>query len=334
MVYAKWSDQVIGVWDHVTAVELSNFNIQNGREHPMIDLPRSTQSLIWNGWIEHTEFPGDISNGQWTINALSIENCQNPLKAHYCRIVSTQLNLQSGSRIDTSDQGERWLNEWEMGRGWYENYGARIEGSLSYDYISSTEYMHNEKENGAWFFLGHMHMERWQSQTLIKIVGTSEWASVPPTQVDFSPHTPEGRADLFLHNVQGTVRGCWSCVGSSPVTRVHVEKAGNNRVNIYIKINKFTSWAKAFVTTTSPDRFNSGVTFRFDKKYELVTDQTKLNELENAPVNCFNQTWMGNARVGFGYNNDNELLFRGRIENNQLMVRINGQRFGIPINRL
>ncbi|MCX8961345.1 hypothetical protein EHW64_09305 [Erwinia psidii] len=334
VVYARWSDQIAGSWHHVTAIELSNFNIQHGRERPMIDLTRSSQSLIWNGWIEHTEFPGDISNGQWTITALNIETCPNPLKAHHCRIISTQLNLQAGSWIDTSDQGEKWLSEWEMGRTWFENHGARIEGSISYDYVSSTEYMDNQRQDEAWFLLGQMHMENWQSQTQIKLIGSSEWYVMRQTQTDFDPGTSEGRAELFLHNVQGTVTGSWSCVGSSPVTRVHLETAGNNRVNIYLKINKYTAWVKAFVTTSSPDRFNNGVTFRFDKKYQRVEDQNKINEIENAAVNCFNQTWIGNRQVGIGYNNDNELLFRGRIDNNQLVIRVNGQRYGIPLNRL
>ncbi|MFC0139958.1 hypothetical protein ACFFJN_07720 [Erwinia mallotivora] len=334
VIHTSWSDQVIGSWDHVTAIELSNFNIQGGRGSHMLWLPRATQCLMWNGWIEHTEFPGNISNGQWTLTALNIEDCPNPLLAHYTRIVSSQLNLQSGSWIDTSEQGENWLNQWEMGRTWYENHGVRLEGSLSYDYISSSEFMDNQRQDEAWFLLGNMHMENWQSNTQIKLIGSSEWYVMRQTQTDFDPGTAEGRADLFLHNVQGTVSGAWSCIGSSPITRVHLENTGNNRVNIYLKINKFTAWVKAFVTTNSPDRFNAGVTFRFDKKYQRIEDQEKINELNNTAVNCFNQTWIGNRQVGIGYNNDNELLFRGQIDNNQLVIRVNGQRYGIPLTRL
>lgn len=89
VIYARPSDE--DSWDHITAIELSNFNVQYGYDKNMPDLPRATQSLIRNGWIEHTEFPGDLSNGQWEIEALSLENNTNALICHHARLVSTQL---------------------------------------------------------------------------------------------------------------------------------------------------------------------------------------------------------------------------------------------------
>lgn len=57
IIYGRWSDRAAGSWDHLTAIELSNFNIQYGVKSEMIDLPRATQCVMHNGWIEHTEFP-------------------------------------------------------------------------------------------------------------------------------------------------------------------------------------------------------------------------------------------------------------------------------------
>nr|MBA2814745.1 amylovoran biosynthesis protein AmsF [Candidatus Pantoea persica] len=52
---------------------------------PGFNLPRCGQSIIDNGWIEHCDYPGDISNGQWIVDALSIEDCKKPLIAHNMR---------------------------------------------------------------------------------------------------------------------------------------------------------------------------------------------------------------------------------------------------------
>lgn len=49
LVYARWSDQKIGAWDHFTAVELTKFNIQHSNHMPALFLPRCTQSFIYNG---------------------------------------------------------------------------------------------------------------------------------------------------------------------------------------------------------------------------------------------------------------------------------------------
>jgi len=59
-----WSNSPNGVWDHSTAVELSNANFQYGYGDATLVMPRMTQGMIRNVWIEHTRFPGDLSNGQ------------------------------------------------------------------------------------------------------------------------------------------------------------------------------------------------------------------------------------------------------------------------------
>ncbi|HBT54471.1 MAG TPA: amylovoran biosynthesis protein AmsF, partial [Erwinia persicina] len=87
-----WSDTVKGVWDHSTAIELSNANFQSGYGDATLMMPRVTQGLISNVWIEHTRNPGDLSNGQWLVEALSLENCVNPLNMDNARMQIRQLN--------------------------------------------------------------------------------------------------------------------------------------------------------------------------------------------------------------------------------------------------
>jgi len=86
VIKSGWSGQKQGKWDHSTAIELSNFNAQHCRGGKVLNLPRCGQSIIHNGWIEHCDNPGDISNGQWIVDALSLEDWKNPLIAHNPRL--------------------------------------------------------------------------------------------------------------------------------------------------------------------------------------------------------------------------------------------------------
>ncbi len=63
----SWSNSPNGVWDHSTAIELSNANFQTGYGDSTIYMPRVTQGILRNVWIEHTRNPGDLSDGGWTI---------------------------------------------------------------------------------------------------------------------------------------------------------------------------------------------------------------------------------------------------------------------------
>lgn len=78
VLISSWTDplnQWFGKWDHSTAIELTNFNFQSNWS-PAFWFPRVGQGLIANGWIEHGNIPYDINNGQWLIDALSVEDCQ------------------------------------------------------------------------------------------------------------------------------------------------------------------------------------------------------------------------------------------------------------------
>lgn len=89
----SWSNSPNGVWGHSTAIELSNANFQYGYGDATLKMPRLTQGLIRNVWVEHTRFPGDLSNGQWIIDALNLEDCANPLLLNNSRVLLRQLGV-------------------------------------------------------------------------------------------------------------------------------------------------------------------------------------------------------------------------------------------------
>lgn len=314
IIYARWSDQEAGAWDHSTAIELSNFNLQYGYNKPVLDLPRCTQSFIRNGWIEHSDFAGDLTNGQWVIEGLAIESTKNPLKLGYCRATIIQKSIHNQSAgLDFSTEGvEPWTLLAEGDRGVMElsDWGAIIQGSLSYDVITSQHHMDNRKADDQWFYVGEFNFSDATSQIHVRVIGTAQYLSQSETQTGYSNRTPEGVANIYLQARDGADSiGSWHGEGSSPVVKVHISGNGA-RTKLYVKIAAYTGFSIALVETNGKDRYQAGLCFIFRKSYtQCSADESKTLDAEK--VVAFEQHWKGNKDVGFGYNDNKELLVQG-----------------------
>ncbi len=339
VIYATWSGRAEGVWDHITAVELTNFNVQHGTKANMIDLQRAGQSIIRNGWIEHCEYPGDLSNGQWIFDAFNLETNVNPLKLNSTRIVSTQLNMQAGSTMDLTPDPNPWLSQYEDGQLWLENHGMKIDGSLNYQYLTSPDFIDNRTNDEAWFHVADLEVPENTTVVNVRLLGSSQFIGMSDTQTDYTTRTPEGEAIISLQNINGTFINSWSGTGSIPLVGVNVKPLATNRVRIYVKLAKYTGFCRAWFTTTSFDRFARGVRFRLEKAYTRVTDTEVLKDLNSGTSTTLFQHWMGREQVGIGYNNNNQLLMRGQLVNtsrtgtstNSLQVFVNGQLYAIEL---
>ena len=316
IVYARWSDREQGAWDHSTAIELSNFNLQYGYTKPVLDLPRCTQSFIRNGWIEHSEYAGDLTNGQWVLEGLAIESTTNPLKLGYCRALIIQKSIHNQSAgFDYSITGiEPWSLLAEGDRGVMEisDWGAIIQGSLNYDYITSQHHMDNRTDKEKWFYIGEFNFSDEGTQIHVRVVGTSQIISQSATQTQHSGRTPEGVANIYLQarNNANTI-GSWYGEGSCPVTKVHIE-GGATRTKLYVKLAQFTGFATAQVETNGKDRYKAGLCFIFRKSYTACSEADS-QKFDAAPVVAFEQHWIGNEKVGIGYNDNKELLLSGPV---------------------
>lgn len=314
IIYARWSGRVQGAWDHSTAIELSNFNIQRSVKKPVFDLPRCTQSFIRNGWIEHSEYAGDLTNGQWVIEGLAIESTTHPMKMGYCRAMIIQKSIHRDSAgFDFSKEGiEPWTLIAEGDRGVMEisDLGAIIQGSLNFDFMTSQHHMDNRTDKPRWFYIGEFKFSDAASQIHIRVLGSAQFLSQGETQIDHTARTPEGVAHIYLQARNGAdTVGSWYSEGSSPVMKVHIE-GGSGNTKVYVKIPDYTGYSIALVETNGRDRYTSGQCFIFRKSY-TVCDTEESTRLDAAPVVAFEQHWTGNKSVGFGYNNDKELLVRG-----------------------
>jgi len=347
VVYGHWSGQVQGKWDHITAIELCNFNIQRSTgPNPAIDLQRAGQSAIYNGWIEHTEYPGNISYGQWSIEAFNMETCPNPMRCYRARIVNQQFNVQAGQGFDFDDATgiENWpeMSVYEQGHVDIESHGIKITGSLNYDYLTTpgNERMDNRSDKEKWFYVGELFFSHNTSQARIRIIGSAFYSAMPTTQIDATERTAEGAADIFLQKTgDKSYIATWSGQGSCPVTRVLLQPgSAGEKTRLFVKIAKYTGFCSALLETNSLDRFSAGVHFMFDKAYRAATAE-EIALLDAAPDTAFHQHWQGRPAVGYGFNNDNELLMRGKVLNNDqfnastkhLKVYVNGVAYGLEL---
>lgn len=338
VIKAGWSGQKQGNWDHSTAIELSNFNAQHCRGGKVLNLARCAQSIIHNGWIEHCDNPGDISNGQWIIDALSLEDCKNPLIAHNSRLNMRQTSLQSGSWIDNSMQGDRLLSIWEMGSTRVESYGVALDGSLNYNYITSRWRLENNTNQETWFDLGSLYSPTVGDSWEIEIFGQSQFSNGSgdkPLMNLIGDKTTGGRAVIHVQRKKDLSEASWSAEGSSPIVDVRYVAEHDTDVRIFVRLAGWTPSAAVLVKTSGKDRFVTGRCARVNAKMEKGNPPSG-DAAKRAPQRFS----LHNGKAGVGANEQGDLLMAsrplsaGQVDTSKpegfVSVVINGKQVALP----
>jgi len=338
VIKGVWSLTKKGNWDHNTAIELSNFNVQHCSQGKVLNLPRCTQSLIHNGWIEHSEFPGDISNGQWIIDALSIEACKNPLISHFSRLNMRQTNLQAGSWIDNAQIGEEWLSAFERGSTRVESYGIAVDGSMKYNYLTSRFRIANHSNQEKWYQLGNIHTPDVGDSWQIELLGQSQFSNgtdKSPLKDVVNDRNTGGSAFVTLQRKVKGFEASWHAEGSSPILDVIYTREQDANTRVYVKLAGWIGSAIVLIKTTAKDRFASGQCARFDSHMEAENPPKDDNTYR--AVKRFS---LHNGMAGIGANEQGDLLVKSRhlsadqVETSQpegyISMVVNGQQVAIP----
>ncbi|WP_414148448.1 phage tailspike protein [Erwinia sp. BNK-24-b] len=316
VIKGVWSDTKKGNWDHNTAVELSNFNAQ-GCDGVVINLPRCSQSFIHNGWIEHSPNPGNISDGQWIIDGLSMEGCKNALNARNSRLNLRQINLQVGSRIDNANAPGSWLSSFELGSTRIESFGAAIDGSLKYGYVTAKHRLENKSSTEQWVELGRFYSPE---------AGDSWEIEIPGDQ---------GKAVIHLQRLAHKSTASWHSEGGSPITDVAFYAPYDTDVILCVKMASEVSSAMVLLKTTGKDRYLTGKCARFD---------ATLKPLKSAPGQGSHKAEtrfsLQSGKVAIGGTNDGDLLLSAnaitaeRVDASSpagyVSVLINGEHCALP----
>lgn len=341
VIKGVWSNVPKGSWNHNTAIELSNFNAQYCTQGQVLNLPRCSQSIIHNGWIEHTEFPGDISDGQWIIDALSMEGCTHPLNAKSSRLNMRQINLQVGSQIDNSPQKGGWINEYERGSTHIESFGVAIDGCLKYHYLTSQYRLSNNTSDEVWVELGRLYSPEagdfWQLEiigqpALNESQGSARFLSVTEGNL------LGGRAVINVQRKTKRSEVSWFMEGNSPVVDVIFSSPYDTDTRIFVKLARELVSAGVMLKTTAKDRFLAGQCALFSAVMTTLSEAPAVGKLAPRRLS------LHNGLAGFGANDDGDILFSSRLLSESgvdtqttkgfLSVVINGERCAIPYFKL
>lgn len=273
-----WSGTATGVWDHSTAIELTNANFQTGYGDATLYMPRVTQGIIRNVWIEHTRFPGDLRDGGWTIETLNLEACDNPLNLDDCRVQIRQLGLQSGAAISQNQLTDRWLSMYEYAWRREEHHGSLMTGSMRAGWYTGYR-VSNPTAGDKWFRLGRINMPKENQQWMIEMISKSTKDNVSGTAGNPVSMMASCLTWLNLSKCASGIYGDIQHKGSPAVLDVKLSRVGASYADIFILVKGLSGDVVFNLTSTGPSRFDSGVCSLFVADLSEVTDLSTLGTI-------------------------------------------------------
>ncbi|MHA6310338.1 glycosyl hydrolase family 28-related protein [Pantoea sp. S-LA4] len=290
-----WSNSPNGVWDHSTAIELSNANFQSGYGDATLYMPRMTQGILRNVWIEHTRNPGDLSDGGWTIDTLNIEDCGTPLNLNNARVIMRQINLQAGAKISNDLAAGKWLSTFEYGYRRDENHGSYLTGSLRVGYFSGYKVVNNT-DTDNWYRLGQLYFPAPNQAWVMELIGKAD--TTTPSGTAGSPvNLPgTGRTLINLQRLE-TVWADAYHMGQPSVMDIRYNRVGTTYAVVWVKLRANSGETMFNLKTTGPTRFDTGSCSLFQSDMSVVTDITKVGTLKPAA-----RFGMHNGLAGIGAN--------------------------------
>lgn len=293
-----WSDSPQGNWDHSTAVELTNSNFQYGYGDATLFMPRVGQGLIRNVWIEHTRFPGDLSNGQWIMDALSIESSVNPLKLNYARVLMRQLSLQSGGSIDTERTGTALLSSYEHGWRRDENYGTEMTGSMKAGWYSGHR-VTNNSDTDKWFRVGSFNFRNANQHWHLEFNGkTLRDTTTSPTDNPLLSNVC-GKTLINFYRGPSSVGGNMHFEGDSGVSDCYLLSTNSGATcEAWVKLKAKSGDVVVNLTTTGPTHFDAGQSSLF---YPDFTEDATLDLSSKSRVALSTVMNYHNGSAGYGF---------------------------------
>lgn len=257
-----YDNATVGSWDHSTALELSNFNLQHGfGTNASIYAPRATQCFIYNGWIEHTEHAGDLSNGQWLIDGLDLENIDTPFDLTYCRASMRGINLINASFNRTNTTVSQWASGYDQGNRQDEAFGSVINGTMKAKWYTGALRGTNNANANIWLNLGSFYTPNnggiWEIEIISRLSYNSVGSGNYPVQSDRSP----GKTIINIQRGAGNIPIVTMYhFGATGVTAAQYANQQYNETlpALWVQFGPYTGEYVINVKSTSPTRFDQG----------------------------------------------------------------------------
>lgn len=297
-IWGTWSNENPGSWDHLTAIEISNFNFGNHTGEYAVSLIRTGQALMTNGWFDHCEYPFDISQGGWILTRVTQENAVYPAATKYAKIIQTGCRATQGAGWDSTLSGytpdmddDGKIPTWVTNA--YDNGGVNIDltgssfecGTSNQFQFSDTPILNNTNQD-TWFHVARITQQELGRTCKMTFLGSSGWNSTGatldrPTAGGFGG----GKAHVFwelkfpdVANSQGG-QVHWYGEGNCPIKEVRYVHSWQT-IHVYVKIAAYARSTSMFIESNGDPRRKTGNPFYVVNYNESLTD-TEMDAVVN-----------------------------------------------------
>ena len=236
-----YDNQTSGNWDHSTAIEITNFNIQDCTTVAFFNMPRCLQSLIRNGWIERS-YGGIFTDGHWLVESLSVENCANYGATDFTnsRTVFMQTNQVASTIKRGYDQSTAWQTSFQPGQTEVNNYGIMTTGSQSYGWLTTPAFIRNNTATDYWYRIGKLWLNDSGDTFEIECLGDQGYNNAA-TESNQTYQVGRGKAVISLRKQSNYyIRGSFYSEGISGVQDVAVVGGSNVSTDIYVLVKAYS----------------------------------------------------------------------------------------------
>lgn len=241
ILHVGYDNETVGNWNHPTAVELTNFNIQDCTDVAVFSMPRCLQSLIRNGWIERS-YGGNFTDGHWLVESLSVESCANygPTDFTNSQAVFVQVN-QVASIINRGyDQSSAWQTSFRPGQTELNNDGMMTLGSQSYGWLTTPTFIRNNTPNDYWYKIGKLWLNDAGDTFEIDCLGEQGYNDAT-TESNQTLQSGRGRTIITLRKQSNyKIRGQYHCEGLGAVQDVAIVGGQNVSTDVYIFVKAYS----------------------------------------------------------------------------------------------
>ena len=236
-----YDNSTSGNWDHPTAVELTNFNIQSSTGKPFFQAPRCLQSIIRNGWIEKS-YGGDLTDGHWYVECLSVENCQDygTLSFKNSRLTEVNTNQVASNVLRGYEQSSAWQTSFQPGQSYINPFGITTLGSLGAAWQTTPYFIVNNTANDGWYNIGKLWLESSGDNFLIECLGEQGFNNAQ-TESNQTYNAGYGIAKINLKKQSNFyIRGSWFSEGTSAVQDVAIIGGSNSSAQVYVYVKAYS----------------------------------------------------------------------------------------------
>lgn len=336
-----FSGATTGTWDHSTAIELTNVNSQRHKgstaDKCAFFIPRVTQGLMSNVWIEDAIHPMNLSEGEWIIDSINCERCTNPVLAQYAKLTIKHKNNLTVFDYNNGGIGNYngiprpdWVtSRYETGVNQIHPTYIQAGESLSYGYQTSAS-RRGQVWYEKWIKVGRYEMPVDGELVEVECLGIRNGDSGnTATTSATTTRLALGKAVIGIQYKGGNNSGecSWFAQGVSPILDVRIKKdttASNpdSTFFLYVKVAAYAT-VSIFNKTNSTNRLQNGTHFTFKSIMQEVED----SEATSADTQYVRSSFVvNNANYGFGMDmTDGRLIVNAPVSTNKIPIYVNGQ---------